>query len=127
MRAPKLLMAGLLLAASALLAQEIPAGTVIPVMLQTTLDAGKSKVGQKIEARVMQDVPLPGQARIRAGSKLIGTRGRSNAVESGFGVAHRDFIRSLADGRRRRPGNYQPALAGFHDGRLRSATAHQRD
>ena len=72
MRTPKLLMASLLLAASALLAQEIPAGTVIPVMLQTTLDAGKSKVGQKIEARVMQDVPLPGRARIRAGSKLMG-------------------------------------------------------
>ncbi len=71
-RTPKLLLAGLLLAASALPAQEIPAGTVIPVMLQTTLDAGKSKGGQKIEARVMQDVPLPGQGRIRAGSKLMG-------------------------------------------------------
>lgn len=72
MRAPKLLMAGLLLAAPALRAQEIPAGTVIPVMLQSTLDARKSKPGQKIEARVMQDVPLPAQTRIRAGSKLIG-------------------------------------------------------
>ena len=72
MRARKLLVAGLLLAASALLAQEIPAGTVIPVMLRTTLDARKSKVGQKIEARVMQDVPLPWQTRIRAGTKLVG-------------------------------------------------------
>jgi hypothetical protein len=72
MRAPELLMAGLLLAASVLLAQEIPAGTVIPVMLQTTLDARKSKPGQKIEARVMQDVPLPARPRIRAGSMVIG-------------------------------------------------------
>ena len=72
MRGPKVLAAGLLLIASALAAQEIPAGTVIPVMLRTTLDARKAKVGQKIEARVMQDVPLPSQTRIRAGAKLVG-------------------------------------------------------
>ena len=62
----------LLLLAPALMAQEIPAGTVIPVMLKTTLDARKATVGQKIEARVMQDVPLPSQARIRTGATLIG-------------------------------------------------------
>lgn len=61
----------LLLLASSLIAQEIPAGTVIPVMLRTTLDATKATVGQRIVARVMQDVPLP-QGRIRAGAKLIG-------------------------------------------------------
>jgi len=61
-----------LLLASALIAQEIPPDTVIPVMLQTTLDARKTKVGQKIEARVMQDVPLPSGTRIRAGAKLLG-------------------------------------------------------
>lgn len=72
MRASKLLVMGLLLAAPALVAQEIPAGTVIPVMLRTSLDARKSRAGQKIEARVMQDVPLPGQTRIRAGTKLVG-------------------------------------------------------
>jgi hypothetical protein len=72
MSGSKVLVASLLVVASALLAQEIPAGTVIPVMLQTTLDARKAKVGQKIEARVMQDVRLPSQTRIRAGSKLIG-------------------------------------------------------
>jgi hypothetical protein len=57
---------------SSLVAQEIPAGTVIPVMLQTTLDAGKARTGQTISARVMQDVPLSAQSRIRAGTKLIG-------------------------------------------------------
>ncbi len=62
----------LLLLAPALIAQEIPAGTVIPVMLKTTLDARKATVGQKIEARVMQDVPLPSQAPIRTGTNLIG-------------------------------------------------------
>jgi hypothetical protein len=72
MRRFKVLTSSLLLMASGLLAQEIPAGTVIPVMLQTTLDAKKAKVGQKIVARVMQDVPLSSQRRIRAGAKLVG-------------------------------------------------------
>jgi hypothetical protein len=72
MRGFKVLASSLLLMASGLLAQEIPVGTVIPVMLQTTLDAKKAKVGQKIEARVMQDVPLSSQTRIRAGAKLVG-------------------------------------------------------
>jgi hypothetical protein len=62
----------LLLLAPALVAQEIPAGTVIPVMLRTTLDARNATVGQKIAARVMQDVPLPSQVRIRVGTKLVG-------------------------------------------------------
>lgn len=66
------LLSGLLLVASASLAQDIPAGTVIPAMLRTTLDAGKAAVGQIIEAKVMQDVPLPSQRRIPAGAKLIG-------------------------------------------------------
>jgi len=72
MRRFKLFVSSLLLLASTLIAQEIPVGTVIPVMLQTTLDARNAKVGQKIKARVMQDVPLSSQAQIRAGSKLIG-------------------------------------------------------
>jgi hypothetical protein len=66
------LFVSLLLLASTLIAQEIPAGTVIPVMLQTTLDARSAKAGQKIKARVMQDVSLSSQTQIRAGSKLIG-------------------------------------------------------
>ncbi len=89
----------LLLLAPVLMAQQIPAGTVIPVMLKTTLDTKKATVGQKIEARVMQDVPLPSQARIRTGTNLIGhvvavTRGgatsRSRVVVS--------FDRLMADG-----------------------------
>lgn len=72
MRGLKILFAGLLLVTPVLMAQAIPAGTVIPVMLQTTLDAGKAKVGKKIAARVMQDVPLSSQTRIRAGAKLVG-------------------------------------------------------
>ena len=72
MRGVRVLVAGLLLTASASIAQEIPAGTVIPAMLKATLDARKATVGQKLEARVMQDVPLSTQTRIRVGAKLIG-------------------------------------------------------
>jgi hypothetical protein len=72
MRGFKLLASSLWLAAWPLMAQEIPAGTIIPAMTRTTLDASKARVGQKIEARVMQDVPLTSQTRIRAGAKLVG-------------------------------------------------------
>jgi hypothetical protein len=61
-----------LLLVPALLAQEIPAGTIMPVMLRTTLNAKKANVGQKLEARVTQDVPLSSETRIRAGAKLVG-------------------------------------------------------
>ncbi len=72
MSGPKAFASILLLLAPPLVAQKIPAGTVIPVMLRTTLDSRKATVGQQITARVMQDVPLVSQARIRAGSKLVG-------------------------------------------------------
>ena len=70
-----------------LFAQEaIPPGTVLPVQLKSTLDSLKSKPGQTITARIMQDVPLsvpqqgqgkhllgnPPGPRIPAGAKVIG-------------------------------------------------------
>jgi hypothetical protein len=50
----------------------IPAGTVLPVQSNTGLNSRKSKAGQKITARIMQDVPLYDKGRIRAGSSVIG-------------------------------------------------------
>lgn len=50
---------------------EIPAGTVLPVRLNSALSSAANKPGQIITARVMQDVPLPG-GTIRAGAKVIG-------------------------------------------------------
>ncbi len=55
-----------------LAAQDIPAGTALPVTLNATLDAKKDKPGQKIEARLMQDVPLPSGEKIKSGSHVIG-------------------------------------------------------
>jgi hypothetical protein len=50
----------------------IPAGTILPVRLNSTISSAKSKPGQAITGRIMQDVPLPQGARIREGSKVIG-------------------------------------------------------
>lgn len=49
----------------------VPAGTVLPAELAASLDSAKSKPGQVITARIMQDVPLPA-GRIPAGARIIG-------------------------------------------------------
>ncbi len=59
----------LLLFPLALSAQAIPAGTILPVQLETTLHAGKLRAGQAIHARVMQNIP--GTA-IHRGAKVVG-------------------------------------------------------
>ena len=50
----------------------VPSGTIIPLRLNSSLSSKKSKPGQAISARVMQDVPLPDASKIRAGAKVIG-------------------------------------------------------
>src|SRR5271165_6155577 len=40
-------------------AQSIPAGTVLPVMLSSTLDLRHDKPGRVIAGKIMQDVRLP--------------------------------------------------------------------
>jgi hypothetical protein len=50
----------------------VPDGTILPAELNTTLSSKKMKVGQPITARIMQDVPLPGDAKIPAGATLVG-------------------------------------------------------
>jgi hypothetical protein len=51
---------------------EIPVGTAIPIMLGSELNAKKGKIGQQIEGKVMQDVPLPGDEKIKKGSRVAG-------------------------------------------------------
>jgi hypothetical protein len=63
----------LLLLACALTAQTaIPAGTVIPVQLNKTIEAAKVKAGDPVTARVAQDVILPSGERIKAGARVSG-------------------------------------------------------
>jgi hypothetical protein len=53
-------------------AQVIPSGTVLPVMLNSTLDARHAKTGQAVTGRLMQDVFLPDGAKIPKGAKIVG-------------------------------------------------------
>jgi hypothetical protein len=53
-------------------ANSIPAGTVLPVRLDSTLSSVTSHAGQRITARVMQTVPLQGGSIVPAGAKVIG-------------------------------------------------------
>ncbi len=50
----------------------IPVGTIIPVVLNSSLDAKKSRQGQTVLARVAQDVPLYGAAKIKEGTRIRG-------------------------------------------------------
>jgi hypothetical protein len=78
--------------------QPIPVGTVLPVMSNTTVDAGKSKPGDKVSARLMQDVLLPSGARIRRGAKLEGRIVQASALPGGAIVTLR-FDRLISDGK----------------------------
>jgi hypothetical protein len=49
----------------------IPAGTILPLRLPS-LSSQKSKKGELVKARVMQDVPLPNGEKIRAGAIVLG-------------------------------------------------------
>jgi hypothetical protein len=53
-------------------ANSVPAGTILPVRLNSTISSAKSHPGQIIVARLMQDVPLADGSTIRAGSKIMG-------------------------------------------------------
>jgi hypothetical protein len=53
-------------------AETIPAGTIIPVSLNSTLRSDKSGSGDVITATVMQDVPLGMGKALRAGSRVTG-------------------------------------------------------
>jgi len=64
---------GLAMLMSALgFAQGIPIGTVLPVMMNTSLDSTRSKPGDKLTGRLMQEVALGRGERIRAGARLYG-------------------------------------------------------
>jgi hypothetical protein len=53
-------------------ADRIPAGTILPVSLNSDLRSDKSPNGATLTATVMQDVPLGKGERLRKGTKLTG-------------------------------------------------------
>jgi len=60
------------LLAVAAAAQQIPAGTVLPVMLSTTLDSRHDKPGQAISGRLKQDVALPDGSVLPKDTRVVG-------------------------------------------------------
>jgi len=50
----------------------LPPGTVLPIMLSSTLNAKSDKPGQKIEGRLMQEVQLLSGTVIKKGSRVTG-------------------------------------------------------
>ena len=69
----RILWISLIMLAADLFAQSsIPAGTILPVALNSSLNSRKLKPGQVITARVMQDVPLSPGSTLHAGAKVIG-------------------------------------------------------
>jgi hypothetical protein len=53
-------------------ANSVPAGTILPVSLNSTISSAKNHPGQIVAARLMQDVPLAHGSTIHAGSKITG-------------------------------------------------------
>jgi len=80
---------------SVLAAQKnIPPGTILPLELRTTLNSEKGRPGQKINARIMQDVPLPGGRKIPGGSKVTGyIEGTTRAGAGRHGAITIKFVR----------------------------------
>ena len=81
----RLISAWAILSAAPFSAQQIPAGTALPVMLDSSLDARKDKPGRKISARIMQQVQLPDGARIPSGARIVGHILRVNGMSATFG------------------------------------------
>jgi len=68
----KLVMTALFCFAVSSLWAQLPPGTLLPVMLDKSIDSDRAKPGDEIEARLMQDVPLPDNGKIKRLTKVIG-------------------------------------------------------
>jgi hypothetical protein len=101
------------------LAAQVPEGIILPARLASTIDTRKSRVGDRITARIMQDIPLSASAlelgkrngllrdqKIPAGSRLLGTIVEvqparvswkfNNLVVHGKSIPIRTSLRALA-------------------------------
>ncbi len=68
-----LLLCGVFALSAVLAAQtNIAVGTIIPVKLSSTIEAKNCKPGDKVTAKVVQEVPLYNGAKIKAGRRVIG-------------------------------------------------------
>ena len=110
-----------------LLAQDkIPAGTILPVQLNSSLRSDKARVGEQISARVMQDVPLPGGRKIHAGAKVIGHVVSTRPAANGMKRKSRLRFDTFEIGKRTFTHDNELEGAGDHDGCIRSSDSGER-
>ena len=55
---------------------QVPEGTILPARLSSAIDTRNSRMGDRISARVMQDVPLSGSPTLGSGQSAPGERTR---------------------------------------------------
>jgi hypothetical protein len=67
----KLALIVLLMSAELFAQSTVPAGTILPVQLDSSVRSNKLRVGQTVSARLMQDIELP-NTTIHAGAKALG-------------------------------------------------------
>ncbi len=91
MTALKIVLAIVLSAAFAR-AQEIPAGTALPVWLNSAIDAKTVLAGQAISGSIAQDVPLPSGGKLRAGARVSG-----QVLQAGMKGDGRSYVRLRFD------------------------------
>ncbi len=72
--------------AGAAYCQQIPPGTILPVMATSTVDSTKSKPGDRLSGELMQDVVLPSGERIRTGAKVAGQVIESSSASAAAGA-----------------------------------------
>jgi hypothetical protein len=60
------------LAVTGAFAQQLPSGTLLPVMLDKSIDSDKAEPGDQFEAKLMQEVPLPDKGKIKRLTKVTG-------------------------------------------------------
>ena len=65
---------------------EVPPGTILPVLLGTTISPAKAKSGKIIRGQIAQDVPLPSGSKIPKGSKVEGHVVENISAENGMGA-----------------------------------------
>lgn len=61
-----------LFSATMLPAQSLPPWTALPIMLNSSLNSKDNKPGEKIEGKLMQEVLLPSNSKIKSGSHVSG-------------------------------------------------------
>ena len=106
--------------------QDIPSGTVLPMMTSNTVDSPRSKLGDRLSGRLMQNVVLPSGAIIRARARIEGQVLVASEPTAPFGarlVVRFNYL--ISDGKKL-PIDVSLRSPGLNAGRLRCATALER-